>query len=163
MNSPMGGLNSNLVSIEHQRTLRVDQGREADEEVSFRVSEPQPYRQVATKESLAKDTSDPEEAFAVQSEQILDQVDSSTSSPAERRLHRRIQKESSPVRAFLNNPRDEKFEDVMIEEPFQISELQAVTETQSPAGGSSIVPGEPIPAEIQVSRMSDRPDKPHRD
>ena len=51
----------------------------------------------------------------------------------------------------------------MIEEPFQISELQVVTQTQSPAGGSSIVAGEPIPDEIQVSRMFDRPDQQPRD
>lgn len=90
-------------------------------------------------------------------------IESSASSPAERRLQRRMQKESSPVRAFLNNPRDEKFEDVMIEEPFQINELQAVSQTQSPANGSSIAPGEPIPEQIQVSRMFDKPDQLQRE
>ena len=70
MNSPLAGLNSNLASIENEKNMRAHQGRDADEEVSFRVSEPQAYLQIATQESLAKNTLDQEEIEAHHSELI---------------------------------------------------------------------------------------------
>ena len=59
----------NLV-FENEKNMRAHQGQDADEEVSFRVSEPQAYLQIATQESLAKNTLDQEEIEAHHSELI---------------------------------------------------------------------------------------------
>jgi hypothetical protein len=74
---------------------------------------------------------------------------------------RRLQKEGSPVRAFLNT-NDENYEEeneIEDSKPFLLQEINPVyiSVLKSPTDGSSIEAGEPIPDQIQVSTMFEKP------